>query len=75
MHRDVCEQIDTPSVGGARYFVMMYSDYFAVQIVGIINTKDQTADIVKNVMIELESESKHWTGVRRVRMENGKEFV
>lgn len=72
---ELCGAIGIPSVGKARYFVTLYDDASDVLAVQLIQSKHETGEALKEMIVELESVAVNSARVRRIGLDNGEEFV
>lgn len=72
LHMDLCGPFP-PSLGGSRYLLVIVDDCSRKVIVRFLRTKDQAAPTIQSVIQEAETQ----TGekVRRIRTDNGGEFL
>lgn len=73
VHTDVCGPLQTPSLGGARYFVTFIDDFSRKTWVYFLKTKDEVFNIFKSfkVLVENETDRK----IKCLRSDNGTEYV
>lgn len=72
VHADVCGPMETTSLGGARYFLIMLDDYSKMAFVYLLKTKDQVSAKIKEFHRLVENQ----TGkrIKALRSDNGGEF-
>lgn len=73
VHADVCGPMETPSLGGARYFLLFKDDYTSYRHVYFLKQKSEVAKAIENYI----SMAERQTGAKMkvLRTDNGLEFV
>lgn len=70
---DTCGPIATPSLGGAKYFVLGVEQYSNYKLIDFAESKTEIPNIVKRIINKVELESKRL--VKQIQTDNGSEFV
>jgi hypothetical protein len=73
IHADVCGPMQTESMGGSRYFLLIKDDYSHFRFVYFLKHKSEVAAKVKNAVMRMQQEGGH--KVQIFRSDNGTEFV
>jgi transposase InsO family protein len=73
IHADLCGPMETRSIGGSRYYLLLKDDYSHFRVVYFIENKAQTTRCIENFIKKAEKQCPN--GVRTLRTDNGLEFV
>lgn len=73
IHADVCGPMQTSSIGGSRYFLLLKDDFSHFRFVYFLGQKSEVAANVKNAVMRMQQEGGH--KVQIFRSDNGTEFV
>jgi hypothetical protein len=73
VHMDVCGPYQEASLGGAKYVATFLDDYSKLSVVKTIAFKSDVAEVVKDVITMLETQS--GKRVKKVRTDRGSEYV
>ncbi|KAA8492320.1 Retrovirus-related Pol polyprotein from transposon TNT 1-94 [Porphyridium purpureum] len=73
IHTDICWPISPPAHDGSRYFVTLYDDATRLSVAQPIKNKDESFAVLTRTLKYLERQSGR--KVRRIRSDNGGEFV
>lgn len=72
VHMDVCGPM-SPSLGGARYFLVMIDDFSRKIFVSFLQEKSAVIDVFRSFMATVENQTEK--KIKRIRSDNGTEFV
>jgi transposase InsO family protein len=70
---DLCGPISIPTNDGSKYVATFTDDYSGLSVVRLLKTKDAVVDVVKDVLTQLETQSKH--KLRAIRTDRGLEYL
>lgn len=73
MHVDTCGPFSAESLGGSKYYVAGVDEYSNYKLIRFVANKHEIADVVKQMISQLEAESKRTLKV--LVTDNGSEFV
>lgn len=73
IHADVCGPMQTDSIGGSRYFLLLKDDFSHYRFIYFLKQKSEVAAKVKSTVMQMQQENGH--KVRSFRSDNGTEFV
>ena len=73
VHMDLCGPFQVPSLGGSRYLATFLDDYSKLSVIRPIARKSETADVVREVLDMLETQSGERVCI--VRSDNGGEYI
>ena len=73
VHTDLCGPMKVPSLGGAKYFMILTDDATGYKQVYFLKSKDQALAKFKEYKASVESLTDH--KIKRLRSDRGKEFV
>jgi len=73
IHSDLCGPMETPSIGGAKYFFTPIDDYSRRIFIYTLENKNQVSEVFRNFKRLVENQ----TGrrIRILRTDNGKEYI
>lgn len=73
IHSDLCGPMQTPSVGGAKYFLTFIDDYSRKSFVYFLKSKDEVTQTFKEFKSFVENQTDN--RIKMIRTDNGREYV
>lgn len=73
IHMDLCGPMETDSLGGARYFLLIKDDYSRYRVVYFIKNKSETENKIYEFIMRTKTNPGHT--IQTIRTDNGSEFI